>query len=200
MRGYYFITDVRLSRAGNLHDVACALAAGVRAVQYRDKDAPARSLYAEALRLKDMCGQALFLVNDRVDLALAVGADGVHLGQDDLPYEAARALLGPGKIIGLTVHSVAEAVAAQKLGADYLGVSPIFATSTKVDAGAPAGVALLQEIRRRVTIPLVAVGGITLANAGEVIRAGADGLCAISAVITAEDVSGEIAKFQRMFA
>jgi thiamine-phosphate pyrophosphorylase len=200
MRGYYFITDARLSRAGNLDDVACALAAGVRVVQYRNKNAPVKALYTEALRLKELCRQALFLMNDRVDLALAVGADGVHLGQDDLPYAAARALLGPGKIIGVTVHSLAEAVAAQELGADYLGVSPIFATGTKADAGAPGGVALLKEIRRQVTIPLVAIGGISLANAGEVIRAGADSLCAISAVVTQEDVRGEIDKFQRMFA
>jgi thiamine-phosphate pyrophosphorylase len=199
MRGYYFITDARLSRAGNLSDVASALAAGVRVVQYREKHAGTRALVAEARKLKTLCRDALFLVNDRVDVALAVGADGVHLGQDDLPYGAARELLGPDKIIGITVHSVAEAVAAQKLGADYLGVSPIFATGTKADAGAPAGVALLRDIRPRVTLPLIAIGGLTLANAGEAIRAGAHGLCAIAAVVTREDVRAEIAKFQKLF-
>jgi len=199
MRGYYFITDARLSRAGNLSDVASALAAGVRVVQYREKHAGTRALVEEARKLRTLCRGALFLVNDRVDIALAVGADGVHLGQDDLPYGAARELLGPGKIIGITVHSVAEAVAAQNLGADYLGVSPLFATGTKADAGAPAGVALLREIKQRVTLPLIAVGGLTLANAGEAIRAGADGLCAISAVVTREDVRAEIAKFQTLF-
>ena len=199
MRGYYFITDARLSRAGNLSDVASALAAGVRVVQYREKHAGTRALVEEARKLRTLCRGALFLVNDRVDVALAVGADGVHLGQDDLPYGPARELLGPDKIIGITVHSVAEAVAAQKLGADYLGVSPIFATGTKADAGAPAGVALLRDIKPRVPLPLIAIGGLTLANAGEAMRAGADGLCAIAAVVTREDVRGEIAKFQKLF-
>jgi thiamine-phosphate pyrophosphorylase len=199
MRGYYFITDARLSRAGNLSDVASALAAGVRVVQYREKHAGTRALVEEARKLRTLCRGALFLVNDRVDVALAVGADGVHLGQDDLPYGPARELLGPDKIIGITVHSVAEAVAAQKLGADYLGISPIFATGTKADAGAPAGVALLRDIKPRVPLPLIAVGGLTLANAGEAIRAGAHGLCAIAAVVTREDVRAEIAKFQKLF-
>ena len=138
--------------------------------------------------MRDLCRRTRFLVNDRVDLALEVGADGVHLGQEDLSYYEARNLLGPDKIIGVTVHNVAEALAAQAAGADYLGVSPIFATATKADAGAPTGVALLAEIRRRVTLPLVAIGGITLANAPVVIAAGAEAVCAIAAVVTQADV------------
>ena len=134
-----------------------------------------------------------------MDLALEVGADGVHLGQEDFSYYEARNLLGPEKIIGVTVHNVAEALAAQAAGADYLGVSPIFATATKADAGTPAGVALLAEIRRRVSLPLVAIGGITLANATAVIEAGADAVCAISAVVAHPDVEGEIKKFKGLF-
>ncbi|MDP3182920.1 MAG: thiamine phosphate synthase [Desulfobaccales bacterium] len=199
MRGYYFITDASLSRAGNLSDVKAAVAAGVKVVQYREKQADARKMYEEALKLRKICKHITFLVNDRVDLALAVDADGVHLGQDDLPYAVARKLLGPQKIIGITVHTVEEARQAQKLGADYLGVSPIFATHTKSDAGEPKGVALIKQIRKQVSIPIIAIGGITLANAGEVIRAGADGLCAISAVVTKGDVKTEIKKFQRLF-
>ncbi len=199
MRGYYFITESVLSRAGNLRDVASAVAAGVRVVQYRQKQGHSRDLVGEARQLRELCCRTLFLVNDRVDLALEVGADGVHLGQEDLPYPEARKILGPEKIIGVTVHNLAEALAAQAWGADYLGVSPIFATATKADAGAPAGVFLLAEIRRRVSLPLVAIGGITLANAPEVIGAGADAVCAISAVVAKTDVRAEIEKFQRLF-
>jgi thiamine-phosphate pyrophosphorylase len=200
MRGFYFITDAGLSRAGNVSDVAQAVAAGVRVVQYRDKHSQPEQARAEARKLRKLCRDVLFLVNDRVDLALEVEADGVHLGQDDLPYAAARRLLGPHKIIGLTVHNVREALEAVQLGADYLGVSPIFPTRTKADAGAAGGLRLLREIRRRVSLPLIAIGGINPANAREVIRAGADGLCAISAVVTGADVRAAIEEFQQLFA
>jgi thiamine-phosphate pyrophosphorylase len=199
VRGYYFITETALSRAGNLSDVAAAVAAQVRVVQYRQKQGRTRDLVAEARQLRELCRHTLFLINDRVDLALEVGADGVHLGQEDLPYHEARKLLGSDKIIGVTVHNVAEALAAQAGGADYLGVSPIFSTATKADAGAPTGVALLKEIRRRVPLPLVAIGGITLANAPAVIAAGADAICAISVVVTRPEVKAEIDKFQKLF-
>jgi thiamine-phosphate pyrophosphorylase len=199
VKGYYFITDASLSRAGNLSDVKKAVAAGVKVVQYRQKQASAREMYAEARKLREVCRNITFLVNDQVDLALAVDADGVHLGQDDLPYAAARKLLGKSKIIGLTVHTVAQARQAQRLGANYLGVSPIFATITKVDAGQPAGLELIREIRKQVSLPLIAIGGINLKNAAAVIRAGADGVCAIAAVVTKPDVKAEIHKFQKLF-
>jgi thiamine-phosphate pyrophosphorylase len=199
MRGYYFITEASLSRAGNFSDVAQAVAAGVRAVQYRRKEGRPADLVAEARQLRELCRRTRFIVNDKVDLALEVEADGVHLGQEDLCCREARSKLGPGKIIGITVHDVAQALAAVAAGADYLGVSPIFATATKADAGAPSGVELLAEIRRRVSLPLVAIGGITLDNAAPVIAAGADALCAISAVVTAPKVRAEIEKFQRLF-
>jgi thiamine-phosphate pyrophosphorylase len=199
VRGYYFITAASLSRAGNLSDVAAAVAARVRVVQYREKQGHTSELVAEARQLRELCRDTLFLVNDRVDVALEVGADGVHLGQEDLSYHEARRLMGPDKIIGVTVHNVPEALAAQARGADYLGVSPIFSTATKADAGAPTGMGLLQEIRRRVTLPLVAIGGITLANAPAVIAAGADAVCAISAVVTRPEVQAEIDRFQRLF-
>ncbi len=199
MKGYYFITDSKLSRAGNVSDVQNAVAAGVEVVQYRRPDASTSELFAEAAVLRKLCHRTLFLVNDRLDIALAVQADGVHLGQADLPLPAARKLLGQGKTIGLTVHSLAEARQAEAAGADYLGVSPIFTTQTKVDAGPPAGIQLIQQIKRVVKIPLIAIGGINLANAPEVIQAGADGLCAISAVVSRENVRAEIGKFQRLF-
>jgi len=199
MKGYYFVTDSKLSRAGNVSDVQNAVAAGVEVVQYRRKDASTAELFAEAAVLRKLGRQTIFLVNDRVDIALAVQADGVHLGQEDLPLPAARKLLGRGKIIGLTVHSFAEARQAEVAGADYLGVSPIFTTQTKMDAGQPAGIQLIQQIKTMVKLPLIAIGGINLANAPEVIRAGADGLCAISAVVSREDVRLEVETFQRLF-
>jgi thiamine-phosphate pyrophosphorylase len=199
MRGYYFITDARLSLAGNINDVTLAAAAGAPVVQYRSSGLCTREMFAEARALRQLCRQTRFLVNDRVDLALAVQADGVHLGQDDLPLAAARALLGANAIIGVTVHNLEEARAAELGGADYLGVSPIFATQTKTDAGAPAGIDLLQQLRRATRLPLVAIGGITLQNAPEVIRAGADCACAISAVVTRSDVKEAVEQFQRLF-
>ncbi len=200
MKGYYFITDADMSLAGNYSDVQNAVAAGVEVVQYRCKKASTKDLCLEAGVLKRLCQKTLFLINDRVDVALAVDADGVHLGQEDMPLLQARRLLGRGKIIGLTAHDLVEAREAEKAGADYLGVSPIFATQTKADAGLPVGIRLIQEIKAVVGIPLIAIGGITLANAPDVIRAGADGLCAISATVSRENVRGEIQKFQRLFA
>lgn len=199
IRGYYFITDATLSRAGNLRDVKDAVAADVRVVQYRNKPGSTRQMYTEALRLRRICKDITFLINDRVDIALAVGADGVHLGADDMPYAVARKLLGKKKIIGVTVHSLKEAKKAQAQGADYLGVSPIFSTKTKPDAGKPKGPALIRAIKKHVTIPLVAVGGINLKSAAWVVAAGADGLCAISAVVAKSDCKGQIEKFQELF-
>jgi len=200
IKGYYFITDTDLSMAGNISDVKAAVKAGVTVVQYRNKQGETLNLYQETLALKKICaGKSLFIANDRIDIALAVEADGVHLGQMDMPYKAARKLLGKKKIIGVTVHNVKEAIAAQKMGADYLGVSPIFSTTTKLDAGKAGGIELLKKIKAEVKIPLVAIGGITLENASQVIEAGADSICAISAVITKPDVIGEINKFQRLF-
>jgi thiamine-phosphate pyrophosphorylase len=199
VRGYYFITDSKLSRAGNFNDVSMAVACGVSVVQYRNKNAKTREMYEEAVCLREICRDTLFLINDRVDIALAVNADGVHLGQSDMPCGVARKLLGEEKIIGITVHNLAEAVQAESIGADYLGVSPIFQTATKPDAGKPAGISLIEEIRAIVDIPLIAIGGIDHSNAIDVIRAGADGLCAISSVVAKEDVKAEIKKFQDSF-
>lgn len=199
IKGYYFITDVALSRAGVINDVKSALAAGAKVVQYRNKASSIKRMYEEALKLKALCKGAIFLVNDRVDIALAINADGVHIGKDDLPYSVVRRLLGKNKIIGITVHSLKEAKEAQELGADYIGVSPIFATKTKTDSGNPSGINLIKIISKYVSIPLIAIGGINLLNAKDVIQAGADGLCALSAVVTKPDVKKEIEKFQELF-
>jgi len=199
MRGFYFITDSRHSRAGNYSDVKSALRSNVGAVQYRAKDLSTREMFEEALVLRSLCRKALFLVNDRLDIALAASADGVHLGASDLPYKEARRLLGKNKVIGLTVHSLKEAKAAERLGADYLGVGPIFSTGTKPDAGEQLGVEVLFQIKKNLSLPVVAIGGITLKNAPRVIACGADSLAAISAVVTKTDVAAEIKKFQGLF-
>ncbi len=199
MKGYYFITDTGLSQAGNIEDVKNAIKAGVKIVQYRNKDNTTAELCKEAAALRCVCKRTVLLINDRVDVALAVAADGVHLGQEDMPIKKARRLLGKKKIIGMTVHTVREAKEAQRLGADYLGVSPVFATATKPDAGEPAGLNLIRKIKKAVFLPLVAIGGITLENASQVIAAGANAVCAISAVVTKKDVKKEILKFQNLF-
>lgn len=199
IKGYYFITDAALSRAGIFSDVKKAVSAGVKVVQYRSKDASSRQMYVQALKLKLLSRGAAFLINDRLDIALAVGADGVHIGDEDLPYSVVRRALGKNKIIGKTVHSLKDAKLAQKIGVDYIGVSPIFATRTKNNAGKPTGIGLIKKIRKSVSIPIIAIGGINLLNAKEVITAGADGLCAISAVVTKHDVKKEIKKFQALF-
>lgn len=197
IRGYYFITDSALSVNGNISDVKNAVKAGVSVVQYREKCASSKKMYEEALVLRRICKRITFIVNDRVDIALAVGADGVHIGRDDMPLDITRKILGRKSIIGVTVHSVKEAQAAQKAGADYLGVSPIFLTSTKNDAGRPVGVKMIKVIKSKVSIPIIAIGGITISNAKDVLTAGADGFCAISAVVTSKNVKGRIEKFQK---
>jgi thiamine-phosphate pyrophosphorylase len=197
---YYFITDRGLSRQGNVDDVRAAIAGGVKIVQYREKDLPVRDQIREALTLRDLCrgGGVVFLMNDRVDVALAVEADGVHLGQEDMPLPVARRLLGPEKIIGVTVGSVEEALEAQGEGADYLASSPVFATQTKEDAGPAIGLTRVRDIRRRVDLPVVGIGGITPENARRVIEAGADCVCAISAIVTKKDVRGAVEEFLRV--
>jgi thiamine-phosphate pyrophosphorylase len=134
-------------------------------------------------------------VNDRVDVALAVDADGVHIGQDDMPIDTARELLGPDKIIGLTVHNIEEALEAQRMGADYVGLSPIFNTSTKKDAGNGIGPESIRPVKDTVNIPIVAIGGINKQNSESVILGGADSLVAISAVVCSDDVERETREF-----
>ncbi len=201
MKGYYFITDAALSRAGNLSDVRSAVLAGTEIVQYRNKSSETRPMFEEALAIKKLLAgtRTKLIINDRIDIALAVDADGVHIGQDDMPYDTARRLLGPGKIIGVTVHDFRESIEAERAGADYLGISPIFATDTKADAGKPCGTAVIREIKERCTAPIVAIGGIGLNNVDEVIHAGAGMVCAISAVVAAGDVKNAILNFQRRF-
>lgn len=166
-----------------------ALAAGVRFFQYRNKNGPRRAVYEISLRLALLAKRsgALFIVNDHADIAAAVDADGVHLGQDDLPIENARQVLGKKKLIGISTHSREQAVAAETSGADYIGFGPIFATKTK-DAGREQGCNGITLIKQAVSIPVIAIGGITLEKVRDVIVAGADGVAVISAILSAPDI------------
>jgi thiamine-phosphate pyrophosphorylase len=184
----YLVTDRLLSCGRSTVDVVtAAVTGGVSCVQLREKHLPVREMIAEARRLVALLrpfGIPL-IVNDRVDVALAAEADGVHLGQSDMRIEDARRILGPGRIIGISAESVDDAVAAEREGADYVGISPVFGTTTKADIAEPLGLAGVREIRRRVALPLVGIGGISGANACEVVRAGADGVAVVSAIVSA---------------
>lgn len=193
----YVILDRAAADGRDLADVLeGVIAGGGRMVQLREKTWPSGRLWALAGRLRARCRAAgvTFIVNDRVDLAVALGADGVHLGQDDLPPEAARALLRPGMILGLSTHSVAQARAAQTAGADYVAVGSMFPTATKPDFEL-VGPDLVRKLRAEIRVPLIGIGGITAANAGEVIRAGADGVAVISAVCGAPDPTAATRRF-----
>jgi thiamine-phosphate pyrophosphorylase len=195
LRGFYFITDRKLSLNGIIEDARQAVKGGACVVQYRDKLASSREMLENALKLKKLCRRIPLIVNDRVDIALASGADGVHLGQDDLPCALARKLLGRKKIIGVTVGSLKEAREALIAGADYLGVAPVFATSTKPDAGRAVGLKTVREIRKAVPLPLVAIGGITLENAPQAFAAGAQSVAALSGLLRRRDIAGRVRIF-----
>jgi thiamine-phosphate pyrophosphorylase len=187
----YVVTDAERSRGlGHLESARKALAGGADVVQLRDKKLPGRDLYLLALELRKLTtgSGALLIINDRVDVALAAGADGVHLGQDDLPVVAARRIAPRGFIIGASVGSVGEAVQAERDGADYIALSPLFNTGSKDDAGPGHGLEVLRSIRSAVTVPVLAIGGVDRHNVNEVIGAGADGVAVISAVLDQPDV------------
>jgi thiamine-phosphate pyrophosphorylase len=189
----YVITDERLGRGrSHLQIAEAAIRGGADVVQLRDKTASGRRLYDIAVQLRRLTRDAKvsFVVNDRVDVALAADADGVHIGRDDLPASVVRRILGPGKILGVSAETVEEAVTAEKDGADYLGVGPVFeARGSKADAGEPLGLDLIARIRRDCRLPIVAIGGINAENARLVRDAGADAAAVISAVASAEDVA-----------
>lgn len=186
----YLVTDRGLSRGRPTPDIVrAAVRGGVTCVQLREKACSTREFIAEALAVRDFLKSRgiPLIINDRVDIALAVGADGVHLGQGDMPLSMARSILGKSKIIGISAESLRDAVEAESAGADYLGVSPIFATPTKTDTAAPLGLEGLRAIRREVKLPLVAIGGLNASNAAAVIAGGADGVAVVSTIVAAED-------------
>lgn len=186
----YVVTDAGLSKGRPDHEIArLAYEGGADAVQLRMKDADSGRMLSEALRIREVADDAckFFFVNDRVDIAMASGADGVHLGQSDIPVEVARDLMGDSAMIGISVTTVEEAVAAVEGGADYLGVGSIFTTSTKPDAAQALGLDAIFGIRQAVDVPIVAIGGINRGNIQDVIRAGADSAAVVSAVVSQDD-------------
>jgi len=188
----HVLTDRDWSRGRSTVEVArAAIDGGATVIQLRDKYANMHTLIEEGKALRKLTRQrnVLLIVNDRVDVALAIEADGVHVGQHDMPGELARKLIGPERILGISAGSMDEAIAAIAAGADYLGVGPIFATQGKSDAGEPIGLELLSELKRRYTTPLIAIGGINAENAGAIIRAGATGIAVITAVVNALDIA-----------
>jgi thiamine-phosphate pyrophosphorylase len=183
----YPLTDVKLSGISHAEQVKLLSLGGASLVQLREKRMAPREFYEqakEAVAVALSCGVQL-LINDRVDVALAVRAHGVHLGQDDMPPEAARKLLGPNAVIGYSTHNIEQAISATKLPIDYLAIGPIFATTSKSDTAPVLGLDGLRAVRQAIgAFPLVAIGGITSANAPDVVAAGADSVAVISALLS----------------
>lgn len=196
----YAIIDPAQSSGRSPVEVAAALlASGVQLIQLRDKQASSRDLYATAQQLGAYIREegGTFIVNDRADVAVAAGADGVHVGQDDLPVESARAILGPGKIIGYSTHVLEQVREADRSSANYIAFGPIFPTTSKANPDAVVGLEGLRAARKATRKPLVAIGGITLENARAVIEAGADSVAVIRALVGTEDIRARAPEFLR---
>lgn len=185
----YLVTDDSLCRGRPLTDVvAQAVQGGVTCVQLREKQLPTRDFVARAIALKSLLAPLgiPLVINDRLDVALACEADGVHLGQSDMSADIARRLLPPHVFIGWSVETAQDVARAAALPVDYLGVSPVFATPTKTDTHIPWGLEGLRQVRAQTRLPLVAIGGIHAGNAADVVQAGADGLAVVSAICAAD--------------
>jgi len=186
----YPITDRRLSGLSHAEQVARLCEGGARLVQLREKRLSAREFYAEALEALRVARSfgARLVVNDRADVALAVGADGVHVGQDDMPPGAVRALLGVGACVGFSTHGVGQAIEAATLPVDYIAIGPAFATSSKENPDPVVGLEGVRRVREAVPgVPLVAIGGVTAENARSVLEAGADSVAVIGALLNTSD-------------
>ena len=190
MRGLYLVTDRVLCGNRSLEDVAHqALVGGAACIQLREKDVSTRFFVEEARKIKGLTARfrAPLIINDRIDVALAGGADGVHIGQDDMPYAEARRLMGPKAIIGLSVETWDDVVEAEALDVNYLGVSPVFETPSKTDTKGNWGLEGLARIKAYSRHPLVAIGGLNASNAKEAVMAGADCIAVVSAICAAPD-------------
>ena len=186
----YLVTDRELARGRTTLEIAgAAIRGGVSCIQLREKTCSTREFIDEALAIRSLLArhEIPLIINDRVDVALAVKADGIHLGQKDMPSSMARQLIPESMIVGISVESLDDAIAAQTDGADYLGVSPIYATPTKTDTAQPLGLEGLRSIRSEVDLPLVGIGGLNADNAEAVIHNGADGVAVVSAIVAADD-------------
>jgi thiamine-phosphate diphosphorylase len=196
---FYFITDSNLTRQGAVKDAEDAIRGGARVVQYREKSMRLDEMRREAASILKLCraSGASLIVNDDPELAREVGADGVHIGQGDASLAEARRAM-PSGTIGVSCGAVEEVMAAERGGADYVAASPVFHTSTKADIGRPVGLEGVAAFRRATSLPIVAIGGITLRNARDVVLAGADAVCAISATVGTPDVSASVRNFEAL--
>lgn len=188
----YVITDEGLSKGLKHAEIArMAIAGGADVIQLRDKRLSGKALTQCALEIRELTIKAdvLFIVNDRLDVALAARADGVHLGQDDMPARLARPLCPPGFIIGVSAGALEEAIQAERDGADYVGLGPICHTNSKSDAGLACGFDVITKVKNAISTPVVAIGGIGPENAKQAILAGADGIAVISAVVSQDDIA-----------
>jgi thiamine-phosphate pyrophosphorylase len=186
----YLVTDRSLSRGRTTLDVVRqAVAGGVTCVQLREKHCSTREFINQARALQPLLKDQRIplIINDRLDVALAVGADGIHLGQQDMALADARKIVGQTMVIGISAESVADAIRAEQQGADYIGVSPVFATPTKTDTAEALGLEGIQKIRRAVAIPIVGIGGVNQRSAAAVLGAGADGIAVVSAIVSADN-------------
>ncbi|QZY53993.1 thiamine phosphate synthase [Crassaminicella profunda] len=185
----YLVTDDAQMDFDTLYKkTELALQGGVTLLQLREKKSSSRTFYQHALKMKDLCKKydVPLIINDRLDIAQAIDADGVHLGQSDLPLTIARTILGPEKIIGISARTIEDAILAENNGADYLGVGAVFPTSTKNDATVISE-KVFHDIQANVSIPIVAIGGITLDNASTIIRRKVNGIAVVSAILGQED-------------
>jgi thiamine-phosphate pyrophosphorylase len=185
----YLVTDRDLSKGRPIEDIVAAAAkGGATIIQLREKESSTREFIDIGHRVKDILApfDVPLIINDRLDVALAIDADGIHIGQSDMPYEIARKYL-PDKIIGLSIESIQDARDAEELDIDYLGVSPIFFTPTKTDLKRELGLAGLRDIKSFSRFPLVGIGGLNASNAADVIRHGGDGVAVVSAICSADD-------------
>ena len=199
--GIYALTsELHSLGRSNLEVAGEILASGVPILQYREKTKKVREMYEECLVLRTMTQQygAVFIINDYLDLALAVGADGVHIGQDDLPLSKVRELVGHNLMIGVSTHSPAQALAAVKDGADYIGVGPLFATKTKIDVCHPVGLDYLAYVVQNLDIPFVAIGGIKEHNLAEVIKTGALTVALVTEIVGSSDIPSKVRRLQRI--
>jgi thiamine-phosphate pyrophosphorylase len=196
------VTDRGLAAGRSVVDIAlAAVRGGATMVQLREKEATTRAFVDEARALKAALAPfgVPLAINDRLDVALAVDADGLHVGQDDMPVEAARRLMRPGKFIGLSITAVGQVQRPDAEAADYLGVGPIYAQRTKEDAAAPLGIGGLRRLRGLTGKPVVAIGGLTPDNSAPVLAAGADGLAVVSAIVAAADPEAAARRFVALF-
>lgn len=197
----YLVTDRELMTAATVEEsVELAIQGGCTLVQLREKTAASRSFYETAVRVREVTARygVPLIVNDRADIAAAVGADGVHVGQDDLPAGAVRSIIGPDRIIGVSAGNLADALAAVEAGADYLGVGAMFATGTKTDAN-PTTLAELGRIRQAVSLPVVAIGGINRETAPLLLGTAIDGLAVVSAIVAQADIAEAARQMKALF-